>query len=379
MADILPDDIVRNILAWLPAKPLVRFRCVSKHWNHMLTEPNFMSFRSRKSIILPLSEALHLIDDNVPTDDMTHSMLKRCHPDKNLWDKYKVKVIGTFNGIVLLRYTHALILYNPFTGASTKLPCPPYRDCRRPGYGFGYGATPDDLKIVRLKQKSDICDVCSFKNSSWSSWSTIQLNMKCITFENYVGTFANGFLHWVAYNNPQLLIVLNVKDMVLSEMHLPFAKSFIRAHLGTIDGCLCSLNKVNANKFELWVLKEHGVEKSWLPKCSFTCKPDHISVCILASGRILMKNPSELIIYDYLENTYEKLNISSNYEYRIKMYAVEYVESLAYGVIGFSGVGSWTADMREIGDDVGMPYWLAWLSSTRGCKQIVLTDNGQVA
>ncbi|PWA88931.1 F-box domain-containing protein [Artemisia annua] len=233
MADFLPDDIIRNILACLPAKPLVRFRCVSKHWNRMLTEPSFMNFRSRKSIILPLSEALHLIDDNVPADDMPHSILKRCHPYKNLWDRYSsVRVIGTFNGIVLLRYTRKLILYNPVTGASTELPCPPnYRDCWKHGYGFGYGATPNDLKIVRLKQKSDICDVCSFKKSSWS-WRKIQLNKKCITFENYVGTFVNGFLHWVAYNNLQLLMVLNVKDMVLSEMHLPFAK---RAHLGTID------------------------------------------------------------------------------------------------------------------------------------------------
>ncbi|GJV74524.1 F-box domain containing protein [Tanacetum coccineum] len=324
MADFLPDDIVRNILAWLPAKPLVRFQCVSKHWNRMLTEPNFMNFRSRKSIILPLSEALHLIDHNVPTDDMPHSILKRCYPYKKR-DKYSsVRVIGTFNGIVLLRLrSRSLILYNPFTGAFKKLPGPPYRDCRRPGYGFGHGATPDDLKIVRFKQESDICDVYSFKKSLWS---TKTYNMKRIKFEHCVGTFANGFLHWVAYNNRQLLIIL--KDMVLSEMHLPFSKSTIRAHLGTIDGCLCSLNKDNADRFELWVLEEHGGEKSWLPKYSFTCKPYHISVCILASGRILMKSPSELIIYDCLENTYEKLNISSDYKYQNKMYAVEYVESL---------------------------------------------------
>ncbi|GJS83913.1 F-box domain containing protein [Tanacetum coccineum] len=153
MGDLLPDDIVRNILAWLPAKPLLRFQGVSKYWNNMLKEPYFMKLRSRRTIILPLREALTLIDDNVPTDDTPHLVLKRCCPLENLWRiNAIVWVIRTFNGIVLLAYrSTTMILYNPFTGASKKLPCPPI-SCTRPGYGFGYGASPDDLKIVRLKK-----------------------------------------------------------------------------------------------------------------------------------------------------------------------------------------------------------------------------------
>ncbi|MFS8032850.1 putative F-box-like domain superfamily protein [Helianthus anomalus] len=76
MATFLPDDImVCNIVALLPAKPLIRFQCVSKYWNHMLTQPNIMKLRSRKTVILPLhDDTIHLIDDTDGT------IVQRCYP-----------------------------------------------------------------------------------------------------------------------------------------------------------------------------------------------------------------------------------------------------------------------------------------------------------
>ncbi|PWA90252.1 F-box domain-containing protein [Artemisia annua] len=331
MDDLLPDDIVRDILARLPAKPLLRFRGVSKYWNRMLREPCFMNLRSRRTIILPLSETLILIDDNVPTDDTPHSVLKRFYPLANLRKiNVIVRVIGTFNGIVLLGYMHKMILYNPFTGATKKLPCPP-GSCTRPGYGFGYGATPDDLKIVRFVQSYHKCDVYSFKKNSWSSWSTLQYNIRCIYFQHSVGTFVNGFLHWLAYDSPKL-IVLNVNDMVLSEMHGPVTQNLTEVVLlGTINGCLCSVNYLdNVYAFELWVMKEYSVEKSWSPIYSF--RDDlNTPLCIFDNGRILMRSDSELTINDHSRKTYKKLNISVEVReewHWHRMHVVEYMESL---------------------------------------------------
>ncbi|KAM0019356.1 putative F-box domain, galactose oxidase/kelch, beta-propeller, F-box associated interaction [Helianthus debilis subsp. tardiflorus] len=319
----LHDDVVRNILVHLPAKYLLRFRCVSTHWNCMLKEPSFMKFRSRKNFILPVYDALHLIDDKMPTDDTTNFIVKRCYPIKgNLVEN--VGVVGTFNGIVLFRYLGALVLYNPFTGAYKKLPSAPTSSCARAAYGFGYGANSDDLKIVRFNKHFKVCDVYNLKEGSWSSWSTSKYYAS-IPIENLDGTFANGFLYWIASRSRNAFIVLDVKDMVLSEMHPPFVIAY---PLGTVNGSLCTLHKQYENRIDMWVMKE---QNQWSKIYSFNlplsgalmnCYP----IYILDSGRILMGSyaSSNLIVYDPLLDSFK---ISRMFNRRT-MRVLEYVESL---------------------------------------------------
>ncbi|GJW10082.1 putative clathrin assembly protein [Tanacetum coccineum] len=78
MADVhTPDHILYNILARLPAKPLFRFRCVSKHWNCLIKDPYLMKLRSRcPMILLSNKNSLVAIDDNVHVDDTTNSVVE---------------------------------------------------------------------------------------------------------------------------------------------------------------------------------------------------------------------------------------------------------------------------------------------------------------
>ncbi|XP_076895573.1 putative F-box protein At4g38870 [Bidens hawaiensis] len=144
----IPDDIICNITARLSAKPLLRFRCLSRYWYRRLREPNFMKLRSRKSIILPLNDTFKLMDD---TSNLI--VVDRCHPLHT--GPYRLTVVGTLNGLVLLAISEYLIVYNPLTGASRQLPRPP-SGYHRDAHGFGYGASPDDLKIVRFSKYFDI-------------------------------------------------------------------------------------------------------------------------------------------------------------------------------------------------------------------------------
>ncbi|KAM0058605.1 putative F-box domain-containing protein [Helianthus debilis subsp. tardiflorus] len=330
MVDFLPDDVLCNIIARLPAKPLLRFRCVSKYWNHMLTEPNFMKLRSRKTIILPLHNTFHLIDDNVLNDDMPNLIVKRCYP---LVDESRdMKVIGTLNGIVVIQsHPNIFMLYNPFTGVSELLPFPPtyYKGA---ACGFGYGPTPDDLKIIRFRQYQKDFDVYNFRESSWSSLSTSENNM-WISFEQLIGHFLNGSLYWLAtmeYGD-NMLIAVDVKDLVLSEICLPFEikRGWYLTPLGTINGCLCSLNQITDSKFDMWVMKEHDqwskIYSLELPLNEMT----YDALCILDGRRILMVDSSKnLIIYDTLKKWYKRFNISIKNVHLYRVHALEYVESL---------------------------------------------------
>ncbi len=48
-----PDDVVCDILIWLPVKSLMRFRCVSKSWNSTITNPSFIIAHLNQTKSLP--------------------------------------------------------------------------------------------------------------------------------------------------------------------------------------------------------------------------------------------------------------------------------------------------------------------------------------
>ena len=43
LSELLPDNVVFDILTWLPVKSLIRFRCVSHSWNSTITNPIFIT------------------------------------------------------------------------------------------------------------------------------------------------------------------------------------------------------------------------------------------------------------------------------------------------------------------------------------------------
>ncbi|GJX74943.1 F-box domain containing protein, partial [Tanacetum coccineum] len=194
-----PEEILNNIFVRLPTKSLFRFKSVSKHWNCSIPSPDFMKLRSHRMILLSV-HPFHAIDT------MDYSIIKLCSPFENLEGK-DVNMVGTCNGIVLLalksRYERDyMILYNPFTQASHKIHIPPSTYPHRYTYGLGYGTTPDDLKVVRLRDCSHYpgsCEVFSLKTRSWS----IPLQ----------ATDRHG------YGN--LIVALDVKDMLFSEIQIP--------------------------------------------------------------------------------------------------------------------------------------------------------------
>ncbi|GKD40930.1 F-box domain containing protein [Tanacetum coccineum] len=357
MANVnIPDDIIQNILARLPTKPLLRSRCVSTHWNHLVSDPYFMNARLRRKILLVAPE-FHALEVNEPCgDDMVRLHYPfECRTDGGVRD---IRVIGTFTGIVVLvvndhkdgksksaNFTSHIILYNPFTGASEIIPDPysPFYDNFGFTYGFGYGATKDQLKIVRFRNvthRNDNCYNCDVFNLKERSWSTKEILMKDNYFWCDVGTFLNGSLYWVAYKK---IVSLDVNEMVISEINLPCKRIESENHLFTLHGCLSLITRhknSHSNKFNMWVMTntEQGVKNSWsksrLLTLDYPMADEDIirgSVQILTlmdDGRILIKGArNELIIYDTSKFSYKFLKPSPSY---IKYYedAIEYQESL---------------------------------------------------
>jgi len=46
---VLPENMLMEILSWLPPKDVVWFRCVSKEWNHLVSDPAFVKLHLQRS------------------------------------------------------------------------------------------------------------------------------------------------------------------------------------------------------------------------------------------------------------------------------------------------------------------------------------------
>ncbi|PWA76407.1 F-box domain-containing protein [Artemisia annua] len=329
MADVhISDHILYNILARLPQKSLLRFQCVSKQWNHLIKDPYLMKLRSNIRRMILFSHGRRLLT----TDDTTNSVVEV----SSFFGP--VDILGTFNGIVLLLVNntfidqyyvhHRLILYNPVTRVSKILPDSPspavLDNWSHYTFGFGYDTTTDDLKIVRFRSEyyyiHDKCDVFSFKKNSWEN--ILHTNIQEIQFRlRSMGKYLNGFLYWTGYSkldDKLAIVALNVKDMVLTKINLPNQFSNDYTPLGTIDGCLHMIDeRVDHMGFNVWVMKEQGVENSWMIRWSFPLSVEGnystvlVPICILDSGKILFMNCFRqlIIIYCTTNASHKKLNL----------------------------------------------------------------------
>ncbi|KAK1409253.1 hypothetical protein QVD17_35779 [Tagetes erecta] len=362
------DDVVRNILVRLPGRALLRSRCACKHWNDLISDPCFMKSRSRPMILFPFIQPMALIDDNVPAQDKTHSIVRNGSRSPQVQERETdFGIVGTLNGIVLLtltQYPHSdcceLILYNPLTCASNMLlSMEPSSEVAFPSRVFGlfYAANKDDLKIVRLEVRENpnrltyICDVFDIKTSSWST--SPQHLERDFHFLSHAATFLNGFLYW-STSSKELscfgILVFNVNKMVFSKLEIPNGDECADPLLGSLDGCLCMVNcKIGSIRFDVWLMKQD--QCSWMKAHSFTfgLEPNSFNlICILGNGKILMINDAlQLVIYDTSKHSYKTLNGltrdddynwrhldfdpttrdkgSSNFRY---IHSIEYVESL---------------------------------------------------
>ncbi|KAL6647165.1 hypothetical protein ACP70R_014602 [Stipagrostis hirtigluma subsp. patula] len=130
MAPALNDDVYELILLRLPPDEpasLVRAALVCKPWRRLLSDPGFIGRFLRFHRTPPILGFLHYRSDKfmarfIPTSPcLPHADLRHCN------------ALEARHGRVLIRlwrlFTHALYVWDPFTGVRRPLPEPPGDDC----------------------------------------------------------------------------------------------------------------------------------------------------------------------------------------------------------------------------------------------------------
>jgi F-box interacting protein len=90
MLPLLPDDLIAEILSWLPVKPACKFRCVSKGWHALISDPVFVA--AHKTRAEPL-----LMGVTVSNTPQVSSALRLMDVDGNILKVINMAGLWTFN------------------------------------------------------------------------------------------------------------------------------------------------------------------------------------------------------------------------------------------------------------------------------------------
>lgn len=358
---ILPQEIIVEILSRLPIKSLFQFRCVSKLWLSLISDPLLAKshlkqtfkddyfYSQRKRVIISshnlysleyesigkdggFSENLVALELDYPLKDEPSGFAELLdsakdgflYCEKSEDDEFPVTVklnlpccvnprnwvdiLGSCNGLVCIAPDEdTLFLFNPSTRESKRIPDSPSGVVPNDlsVYGFGFDFVNDDYKVVKLG--CGIVCVYSLRTDSWR-------NVGSFPFYDNVyesGVLVNGAIHWMASRGDGadcVIAAFSLEEEVFSDMPAPdIVDTSFEFVVGVLNGCLCMLHSRNQMYNDFWVMTKYGVGESWTKltlSISYICmKP----LCLAQNGEALLEVDGKLLLYNLEDDSYRFL------------------------------------------------------------------------
>ncbi|XP_027181870.1 F-box/kelch-repeat protein At3g06240-like [Coffea eugenioides] len=356
-------DILVNIFLRLRVKTLLICRRVCKYWNDTISSSDFLKFHNELSISNPCHKVL--VTFPLSTIDFNACRVKQEAKRQN-WIKIPwmadfaddFKLLGSCNGLICLgTKSNSKILWNPSTGdyqIVTPQTSGNFRGSQRPYFLSGFGINPSTggYTIVlgcyywdNLQQKRAIYIITQRRGRY--ECKRIQDIPGTTNIYQRLGVSVNGHLHWPAsVQNESVVLSYNLAEekirsiplngQAITELpdlglSLPFPVPFT---LGTCEGHLCTISKPwdavvqRKDTFELWVMKEYGVWKSWTWLNNIEGIGDYGSLLPLGffeNGDLMVDADSTHIKrYSFKDKSARTLQILNN----LKSCSISYVETM---------------------------------------------------
>ncbi|KAH6763992.1 hypothetical protein C2S51_015241 [Perilla frutescens var. frutescens] len=281
----IPVEIVEEILFNLPLKSLLRFSSVSKSWNSMIFESGFIKrFRSRAAASrerIVLGESVFegcstrllssISSNNHPSADETDFVCPfGNHPN--------LTALAFSDEFWLARAGKSLLLWNPSMRKHMNLPTPSFMR-KRPNdfvFGLGYDPVGDDYKILKIPRADAMhhphyrAELYSLRSDSWKNIKNFSTD---IDVGSKRGVFVSGKLHWMSSSRAAINIIsFNLSTEKFGEVAQPnyslINRDAVVEEVSVLRGMLC-LGLREGIWFDIWVMEEYGVAKSWTKKFGF--------------------------------------------------------------------------------------------------------------
>ncbi|KAJ6860337.1 F-box/kelch-repeat protein [Populus alba x Populus x berolinensis] len=263
----LPQEIIVDILTYLPAKSLIRFK------------------------LLVATDPLYYVDFEAASDgDNGNTLVKLPYPNAESHnDSFAVGLfLGSCDGIVcILNEVDNVVLWNPSTRESKKLSGPSSSLYKDFSTGLGYDSSADDYKIV----------ITSSATATGSDQIMVEL---------WLGKQEGGAAH-----DLDVIVPFDIEEEKFMEA-VPLPNHFYTAFLSILGNCLCVFGKLkpSGSCFEAWLASEYNVETSW--KRLFVVPVDKLypdcystEMWLTKKGEVLVDNhgcPGKLTLYHPVED-----------------------------------------------------------------------------
>ncbi|GER48379.1 F-box and associated interaction domains-containing protein [Striga asiatica] len=246
----LSEDLLVEILARVPVKPLLRLRAVCKSWKSTIGSPELRSLhlstnRDSSKILLTTKYPMHvagpcdpvewyLLLDNDQHRPADHSWLAPLHFPFAYPHLTSPHIVGSISGLICVSLSLTsvvevqanipIILWNPTIRRHV---CLPDLTLTKPNYSsivFGYDPTTDDYKIVVLTLgKAPEFNVYSLNSNTWRRGFHVCLDRQIKLTST--GAFAGGKMHWLVefkdFQKNTCLYSFDVAEEVFAEVALP--------------------------------------------------------------------------------------------------------------------------------------------------------------
>ncbi|KAI5440928.1 hypothetical protein KIW84_010409 [Lathyrus oleraceus] len=292
--ETLPEELISEVLSLLKVKSLLRFKCVNKSWNSLISDPFFVKMHLIKSSPNPhilLSSTYFSSTCNV---GIHNPFTLRSLPENrsiNLFpevSKYKLMekrchIIGSCNGLTCL-------VISPSSRG---------------------GLSPKEVRVFNIGDNV-WRHVQSFAMEPYRySYTYNQLK---------AGVYLklNNSLNWFAlrdntrpyYYALQQFVIISLDLGTETYTHFSFPKGFeesvIRPIVCVLMECLCVSHYSKGFDFVIWQMKEFGVGESWMKLLKFDSHGvvNMLPLHVFENGdtMIFASSPNEITCYNSTEN-----------------------------------------------------------------------------
>ncbi|KAI3815110.1 hypothetical protein L1987_14766 [Smallanthus sonchifolius] len=346
--EVLPRDLLLDVLTRLPISSLIQFRFVSRSCYALSHDPElprlYHPVAARADPILvfhcdyPIRNQLYFVryDGDHGGDKVVR---KISTPFCGSMPEFNV--VGSCNGLMCLSdslYGEPVYVFNPFTRNHLELPkCRQFQD-QEVVFGFGFHPVTNEYKVVRIVYyrtnhrltrnnrsypRSEVHVLTIGEpNSSSNSWRCLGKVPYQLDRQAKEVVVVNGRLHWVSRPGRlgglpgRTIVSFDLKDEQFKLVSKPVNRS--NYHLAVINDCLAAAVSCGYGKLEIWVMKEYDVKESWTKlfnihgaylakvvshdyriwRKAVHGKPVRV-LCVLKNGEVLMEyRGGNLVKYD---------------------------------------------------------------------------------
>ncbi|XP_059639836.1 F-box/kelch-repeat protein At3g06240-like [Cornus florida] len=268
---LLPEDVIIEILLRLPVKSVIRARVVCKNWYTITKNPSFVT----KHFNHPANSGRLFVNR---FDKISKNMFSHCSLIKH-WPVLRRSIrmwwwicptiliwVSACNGILCISYhLQRFALWNPATREFRSLPAlprnfPPNVASFRETFGFGFNPITNDYKVVWIwNTKEDVGGLhqisygpyqAAVYTLSTDSWRYLEVALHYASIRNpQSNTCINGVYYWFAIDNDDSRLILSF-DMGNELFHE------IRDIPSSNDGYINSIALIYSHSGDIWVTME---------------------------------------------------------------------------------------------------------------------------